>query len=226
MNQKNKAAIRQFSLILFTAAVSLLAGCRQEKPAHALPMLGERVVLEKEDHGLRVGDTVYTRIPDFAFINQDSQQVTSQTFAGKIYVTDFFFTTCPSICPKMKSQMLRIYEKFKDNPQVLLLSHSIDPQHDTVAVLRDYARRLQVSSQKWHFVTGDKDAIYDMALKYMVSALEDSTAPGGILHSGHFVLVDANRHVRGIYEGTDAESVNQLMQDIPVLLQENENGGH
>jgi protein SCO1/2 len=226
MNQKNNGAVRRFTYLLFAAVITVLAACRQEKPAHALPMLGERQVLEKAEHGLRVGDTAYARIPDFAFINQDSQQVTSQTFAGKIYVTDFFFTTCPSICPKMKSQMLRIYEKFKDDPRVMLLSHSIDPKHDTVAVLRDYARRLQVSSRKWHFVTGDKDAIYDMALRYMVSAIADSAAPGGILHSGHFVLVDGNRHVRGIYEGTEAESVDQLMRDIPVLLAEKSNGSH
>jgi protein SCO1/2 len=124
----------------------------------------------------------------------------------------------------MKSQMLRIYEKFKDNPRVMLLSHSIDPQHDTVAVLRDYAQRLQVSSQKWHFVTGEKDAIYGMAMKYLVSAMEDGNQPGGFTHSGHFVLVDANRHIRGIYEGTVAESVDQLLLDIPVLLKENNNG--
>ena len=183
-------------------------------------MLGEREVVQKKVNGQLVTDTVFARVPDFAFIDQDSQQVSHQTFAGKIYVTDFFFTTCPSICPKMKSQMLRIYEKFKDNPRVLLLSHTIDPGHDTVAVLRDYAQRLQVSSKKWHFVTGEKDAIYGMAMKYLVSAMEDGTSPGGFTHSGHFVLVDQNRHIRGIYEGTEAESIDQLLLDIPVLLKE------
>jgi protein SCO1/2 len=219
MNKKNKP---DFSRILFflAAATMLLPGCSKEEKSQALPMLGEREVVQKKVDGRLVTDTVYARVPDFAFINQDSQQVSNQTFAGKIYVTDFFFTTCPSICPKMKSQMLRIYEKFKDNPRVLLLSHTIDPRHDTVAVLRDYAQRLQVSSSKWHFVTGEKDAIYGMAMKYMVSALEDGTSPGGFTHSGHFVLVDQNRHIRGIYEGTEAESIDQLLLDIPVLLKE------
>jgi protein SCO1 len=226
MNQINKFSLRLIALFLFAAASCLLAACGQEKKQAALPFLGEREVVQKEVNGKPVADTVYARIPDFAFINQDSQQVTNQTFAGKVYVTDFFFTTCPSICPKMKSQMLRIYEKFKDNPRVMLLSHSIDPQHDTVAVLRDYARRLQVSSQKWHFVTGDKDAIYGMAMKYLVSAMEDGSQPGGFTHSGHFVLVDANRHIRGIYEGTVAESIDQLLRDIPVLLKEHADGQH
>lgn len=116
--------------------------------------------------------------------------------------------------------MLRVYEKFKDNPRVMLLSHTIAPQHDTVAVLRDYARRLEVSSSKWHLVTGEKDVIYDMAMKYLVTAEEDATQPGGFTHSGHFILVDDDRRIRGIYEGTEAESVDQLLRDIPVLLQE------
>jgi protein SCO1/2 len=219
MNQKNKPALSRILFFLATAAF-LFPGCSEEEKSQTLPMLGEREVVQKKVNGQLVTDTVFARVPDFAFIDQDSQQVSHQTFAGKIYVTDFFFTTCPSICPKMKSQMLRIYEKFKDNPRVLLLSHTIDPGHDTVAVLRDYAQRLQVSSKKWHFVTGEKDAIYGMAMKYLVSAMEDGTSPGGFTHSGHFVLVDQNRHIRGIYEGTEAESIDQLLLDIPVLLKE------
>ena len=224
MYQTNKSTPKLFVLFFFAAAILFLPACRQEKVQQALPILGEREVVQREVDGKQVSDTLYTRIPDFAFINQDSQQVTNQTFAGKVYVTDFFFTTCPSICPKMKSQLLRVYEKFKDNPRVMLLSHTIDPRHDTVAVLRDYAQRLQVSSQKWHFVTGEKDAIYGMAMHYLVSAMEDGDQPGGFIHSGHFVLVDANRRIRGIYEGTEAGSVDQLMLDIPVLLKENSNG--
>lgn len=180
-------------------------------------------MVRKQVNGKTITDTVYARVPGFAFINQDSQVVTRQTFAGKIYVTDFFFTTCPTICPKMKSQMLRVYEKFKDQPRVMLLSHSIDPAHDTVAVLRDYARRLQVSSNKWHFVTGDKDAIYGMAMKYLVTAMEDREEPGGFTHSGHFVLVDENQHIRGIYEGTEAASIDQMLLDIDFLLKEGGN---
>ncbi|MGV3642451.1 MAG: SCO family protein [Adhaeribacter sp.] len=210
------------SAVFFLA--TLVSGCSEKKQAQSLPFLGEKEVVQNQVEGKTVADTIYSRVPDFAFLNQDSQVVNRQTFAGRIYVTDFFFTTCPTICPKMKSQMLRVYEKFKAEPRVMLLSHSIDPAHDTVAVLRDYARRLQVSSDKWHFVTGDKDAIYGMAMKYLVTAMEDKAVPGGFTHSGHFVLVDGNQHIRGIYEGTEAESIDQLLLDIDLLLKEKKNG--
>jgi protein SCO1/2 len=188
-------------------------------PGRTLPILGEREAVERVN-GQTVVDTVYHQIPDFAFVNQDSQQVTQETVAGKVYVTDFFFTSCPSICPKMKSQMLRVYEEYKENPNVLLLSHSIDPQHDTVAVLKDYADRLGVESAKWHFLTGEKDSIYDIAMKYLVPAQEDGDAEGGFTHGGHFILVDEQRRIRGVYDGTEEESVNQLIKDIPLLLNE------
>jgi protein SCO1 len=201
------------------ASAAMWQGCSDSATQTGeLPYLGERQLVQREVEGQQVTDTAYHRIPDFAFINQDSQVVTSLTVQDKVYVTDFFFTTCPTICPKMKSQMLRIYEAFEDEPQFMLLSHTIDPVHDTVAVLRDYADRLQVSSNKWHFVTGEKDSIYSIAMKYMVTALEDEEEPGGFVHSGAFVLVDQNRHVRGIYDGTDPAQVDRLIKDIPALL--------
>ena len=166
-------------------------------------------------------DTIYHTIPDFAFVNQDSSVVTQDTFKDGIYVADFFFTTCPSICPIMKSQMLRVYEKYKGNDQVKILSHSIDPKHDTVAVLNEYANRLGVSSDQWHFVTGDKEEIFDLAQKsYMVSVLEDAEAPGGVVHSGAFLLIDSKGRIRGHYDGTVAEEVDKLMSDMDILLEE------
>ncbi|MCP2043971.1 SCO family protein [Pontibacter sp. HSC-36F09] len=215
--------INNFRLYLSAALLGLSAVAWQScsspaEQAGGLPYLGERQLVQREVNGQQVTDTVYHRIPDFAFINQDSQVVTSLTVQDKVYVTDFFFTTCPTICPKMKSQMLRIYEAFEDDPRVMLLSHTIDPKHDTVAVLRDYADRLQVNSDKWQFVTGEKDSIYSIALQYMVSAMEDEEEPGGFVHSGAFVLVDQNRHVRGIYDGTDPAQVDRLLRDIPTLL--------
>jgi protein SCO1/2 len=204
---------------LLALSAGLWQACSGSSSAEGeLPILGEREVVQQEVDGQLVTDTVYHQVPDFAFINQDSQVVTSLTLQDKVYVTDFFFTTCPTICPKMKSQMLRVYEAFKDEPQLMLLSHTIDPKHDTVAVLRDYADRLQVSSDKWHFVTGEKDSIYSIASQYMVSAMEDEAEPGGFVHSGAFVLVDQNRHVRGIYDGTDPAQVDKLISDIPALL--------
>lgn len=116
--------------------------------------------------------------------------------------------------------MLRVYEKFKDEPNLIILSHTIDPAHDTVAVLKEYAERLNVTSDKWHFVTGDRDSIYDIAMKYLVPAQEEEGAEGGFTHGGHFILVDEQRRIRGIYDGTNEDAVDKLIADIPVLLKE------
>ncbi|QSE98893.1 SCO family protein [Fulvivirga lutea] len=187
---------------------------------------------EKEENRLKIygrsevtdaGDTIYHKIADFKFVNQDSNWVTQDTFKDKIYVADFFFTSCPTICPIMKTQMLRVYDKIENNPEVMILSHSIDPKHDTVAVLKEFADRLGVTSDKWHFVTGNKEDIFKVGqTSYMVSASEDPTAPGGYLHSGAFILIDKERRVRGLYDGTKPEAVDKLMNDIDRLLKEYE----
>ena len=186
-----------------------------------LPILGNKEAVIKMVNGKQIKDTIYHQIPNFEFINQDSSNITQQDYEGKIYVADFFFTTCPTICPKMKTQMLRIYEKFKDNPKVGILSHTIDPRHDTPAVLREFMNNLNIKSKMWQMVTGDKAKIYEIGQKsYMVSATDDPTQPGGIVHSGAFVLVDKNRHIRGIYDGTEPEKVDKLMKDMEILLNE------
>lgn len=186
-----------------------------------LPILGNKKAVVKTVNGKKITDTLYHQIPDFEFINQDSVKITQKDYVGKIYVADFFFTTCPTICPKMKTQMLRIYEKFKDNPKVAILSHTIDPRHDTPAVLREFMNNLGVKSKTWQMVTGDKAKIYEIGQKsYMVSATDDPSQPGGIVHSGAFVLVDKNSHIRGIYDGTEPEKVDKLMEDMEILLSE------
>lgn len=157
-------------------------------------------------------------IEDFTLVNQDSSLITKSTFEGKIFITDFFFTSCPSICPIMASQMLRVYEEFSDREDLLFLSHSIDPKRDSVHVLKAYADKLGVSSDRWHFVTGPKDRIYGLAEEYMVTAFPDESVPGGYEHSGYFILVDKNFKVRGFYDGTVAEEVDELMADIEKLL--------
>lgn len=200
-----------FGLILVA-----LSSCQEKE--QRLPIEGPREALASVSGA---ADTVYHSIPDFAFVNQDSSVVTQDTFNNGIYVADFFFTTCPSICPIMKSQMLRVYEKYKGNDQVKILSHSIDPKHDTVAVLKDYAERLGVSGNQWHFVTGDKEEIFDLAQNsYMVSVLTDEEAPGGVVHSGAFLLIDSKGRIRGHYDGTVAEEVDKLMSDMDILLRE------
>lgn len=183
--------------------------------------MGRKKIVEKEVDGKIVMDTVDHMITDFAFYDQDSTLITNETFKNQIYVSDFFFTSCPTICPKMKKQMLRVYEKFEKTPEVAILSHTIDPTHDNVQVLNEYADALGVKSSKWHFVTGDEDVIYQIGEKsYMVTAGEDSEAPGGYIHSGAFLLVDDQRRIRGVYDGTMEEQVNILLSDIDILLKE------
>ena len=209
--------LRSFLLLyLYAYCLSACGPLGEER----LPILGERLIQEKEIDGKTVIDTLYHRIPPFEFVNQDSQKVSQTTFEGKIYVSDFFFTTCPTICPKMKSQLLRIYEKYLDDERVLILSHSVDIVHDSVPVLKDYAERLGIKSSKWHLVTGSEEAIYDMAGHYLLAAQKDEEALGGYDHSGQFMLIDTNRHIRATCDGTNPEDVNRFMKDIDRLLAE------
>ncbi len=188
--------------------------------SHKLPYYGEPAITSHEENGKLIPDTIYPTIPEFSFTNQDGKEVTNKTYDGCIYVSDFFFTTCPTICPKMKAELLRVYEAFKNESRVKILSHTIDPEYDTVEVLHEYASRLQVSSDRWNFVTGDKDSIYDIAEYYLCSAEEAPNEPGGFIHSGALVLVDTQKHIRGLYDGTRPEEVDQLIKDIPILLSE------
>lgn len=198
--------------ILLTVFLISLLGLFACSDQHELPFLGPKTLNAS-------GDTVYHQIPAFRFLNQDSIWVTEKDMVGKIYVADFFFTTCPTICPKMKTQLLRIYERYATNDAVRILSHSIDPEFDNVSVLRDYANKLHVAAPRWNLVTGDKKAIYAIGQKsYMVTAQEDSNEVGGFVHSGAFILVDKDRHVRGIYDGTKEEDVNHLIEDMEKLL--------
>lgn len=196
-----------------------LAACADS--TKRLPILGNREAVTKVVNGQTVTDTVYQTIPDFSFLNQDSAEVTARSLDGKVYVADFFFTSCPTICPKMKTQMVRLYEHFKGNPEVSFLSHTIDPRHDSVHVLKAFAKRLGVVGTQWQFVWGDKEKVYEIGQKsYMVTAAADSTAPGGIVHSGAFILVDKQKRIRGLYDGTEPEQVDKLMKDIELLLTE------
>lgn len=186
-----------------------------------LPILGERDVVSRVVDGKTVEDTVYNTIPDFAFVNQNGDTVTQEAVKGKIYVTDFFFTSCPTICPVMKKQMIKVYDQFKDNPEVVILSHSIDPAHDTPEVLHQYAEDLGVKGTQWQFLTGPKEKIYEIGQgSYLVTANEDNTVEGGYIHSGAFILVDKDRRVRGMYDGTTEEGSQKLIRDIDILLAE------
>jgi protein SCO1 len=202
---------RKISGAAILLVVLLTGACT--KPEARLPIFGE-----KEVNGT---DTVYHTIADFKFVDQDSAEVTNETFAGKIYIADFFFTSCRTICPIMKTQMKRAYDSLIDDPEVLILSHTIDPKYDTVALLRDFAQRLGVKSSKWHFVTGDLEDIFKIAqTSYFATAMEDKAEPDGRIHSGAFLLVDKEKRLRGKYDGTKEEDVNRMLEDIKRLERE------
>ncbi|MBS1619101.1 MAG: SCO family protein [Bacteroidetes bacterium] len=195
-----------------------LTSCKPT-PEPRLKVLGETVVHHETVGGQDVYDTVTAVIPPFRLIDQYGHVVDTGTVSGHIYVVDFFFTHCPSICPKMKAELHKVYEKYSAKG-VLILSHSIDPERDTFPALRLYAEKLNIDNTKWLFLTGDKDSIYAMADHYLAYAKEDKDSPGGFVHDGNFILIDTKRHIRGYYDGTTDEGTEKLMNDIELLLHE------
>lgn len=208
INNQLSNAIYSVKMLALASCVFGLVSCTSKN--EKLPIFGE--------HEYNGKDTIYHTIAPFQFVDQDSATITNVTFKDKIYVADFFFTSCRTICPIMKSQMLRVYEAIKDMNDVLILSHTIDPEYDTVALLHDFADRLGVESKRWHFVTGVKDSIFKIAqTSYFATALEDKTEPDGYIHSGAFLLIDKLGRIRGKYDGTKEEDVNRLIADIKRL---------
>jgi protein SCO1/2 len=202
ISMKNHSLVPNHLLLpILLISLLLSSGCNN-KPEKEFPIMGE---VNK----------------DFTFINQDSQEVTPAVFDGKVVITDFFFTTCPSICPIMKRQMHRVYEIFKETPDVLFFSHTIDPEHDTPEVLYNFAQGLGAKTEKWQMVTGDQDEIFAMAKHYMLGAMKNDDVPGGYIHSGSFVLIDKKKRIRGYYNGTDEAEVDMLITDLRILLDEN-----
>ena len=161
-------------------------------------------------------------ISSFELINQNGEIVSEETFDGKIYVANFFFTTCPGICPKMTANMSLLQEEFMDDDEVLLLSHSVTPENDSVPVLNEYANRKGIDSQKWHLVTGSRQEIYRLGREdyFVEEDLGMEKDLDEFLHTENLVLVDKNRRIRGIYNGLNKTSVNQLVADIMTLKKE------
>ncbi len=212
MNQKS-AMQPTFLLVLMAFALACSPSKKEEITSTELPILGERFVDDNQD-------TVYQSIAEFAFVNQLGDTIRKEDMAGKVYVADFFFTTCPTICPIMKKEMLRVYEQFKGDSNFRILSHTIDPTHDTQAVLQDYADKLGVpDAATWNFLTGDQEKIFEIGqTSYLTTTMADELEPGGFLHSGAFLLVDQQGRIRGVYDGTKSEQVDRLLSDIPKIL--------
>ena len=163
----------------------------------------------------------YHKIPAFSFVNQNGKIITDKTYAGKIYVADFFFTTCGSICPKMTNNMALVQQAYLTESRVMFLSHTVFPEIDSVAVLKRYAQEKGVNDRKWNLVTGDKKEIYSLARKaYLAVKLGKPSELYDMVHTENFILVDAQKRVRGFYDGTNKEEIARLIADIQLLLQE------
>ena len=170
------------------------------------------------------------KAPEFSFTDQDGNTFSDQDLKGKIYLTDFFFTSCPSICPIMTANLMKIQDRFAHYDEFEILSLTVDPKRDTPATLKEYAEKRRINLDKWHFLTGQQDSLYAVSYNFLSSAMEDSAADGGFLHTEYFVLVDKegflrsreddNGNIIAVYDGTDAHQMRDLIDDIKVLIAE------
>ncbi len=197
-----------------------LGSCANSPEEERLPILGSREPVVHTVNGREVTDTIYHQIPEFSFLNQDSVIVDHTFFEDGVYIANFFFTSCPSICPTMQKNLSEVYAQYKNDPRVKFLSHSIDFRHDSPSVLRKYADKHGVTNNHWQFVTGSKSEIYGISEAYMVYTKEDAEVPGGYDHSGYFILVDKDRHIRGAYDGTSTDQINLMLRELEILLKE------
>ncbi len=205
--------------ILSVSLLLLFIGC-QNQTADKLPILGQHEYNSRTEGVNIVTDTIYYNVPDFQFESQRSEIVSKSTVSGKVTIADFFFTSCPTICPVMTKNMQKISQEFKTNEHVALLSFSIDAYHDSVPVLANYAEKMNVENPNWHFMVCDKKKTFELAKGFMISAAEDKNAPGGLIHSGAFILLDGKQRIRAYYDGTKDEDVDKAIRDIKTLLNE------
>ena len=186
-----------------------------------LEIFGPKEPISKTIDGKSVIDTAYHLVGDFSFIDQDSNEVNQSIVKNKIYVADYFFTTCKTICPQMSNQLMRVQFAYKDDPEVMILSHTVDPEGDSPSVLRAYAKEHNAIKGKWYFLTGDKKALYDMARNsYFVTAMPGDGGADDFIHSEQMVLVDKEKRIRGFYDGTDYGEMTRLIDEINVLKKE------
>jgi len=180
-------------------------------PRQPLPIYGQKQINNE-------GQEVHYTVSEFNFLNQNNRIITQDKYQNKVYVTDFFFTTCQTICPKMTNELVRVQKKIKDK-DFYILSHTVNPEFDNTDILLDYALKMGAELSNWDFVTGDAQKIYKQAASYQLTAIKDTTQPIPFVHSEYLVLVDKKNRIRGFYDGTDTMEVNKLIKDIQWLIQ-------
>lgn len=190
-----------------------------QKVFKKLPILGNHELDTSKVEGKIKIDTIFHTIPAFSLINQEGARVNESAVKGRVYVVDYFFTTCQSICPIMSKQLDRVYREQKD---VLILSHTVDPETDTPEALKEYAKKFNADPKRWIFLTGTKPELYDLARTgYLLDAQEGNGGEEDFIHTQNFALIDKKGRIRGYYDGTDSSSVSELITDIDFLLEEN-----
>lgn len=188
------------------------------KPERRLPIYQPSMVNPELVDSTLVYVKKYHSIADFKLINQNGDTITQADYADKIYIADFFFTTCPTICPVMTANMADIQKVIETDDEVMLLSHSVTPEIDSVPQLKKYAVEKGVKDAKWNLLTGDKRQIYELARKSYLAVLDDGDGgPYDMIHTENFILVDKERRIRGFYDGTSNEAIEQLLEDLKVL---------
>ena len=191
------------------------------KPIERLPVYQPASVNSELVDTTIVHKINYHKISDFTLTNQNGETVTQKKYDNKIYVADFFFTTCQSICPIMTKNMKDIQDKLIKDSEVLLLSHTVFPEIDSVQVLKKYAVENNVIDSKWDLVTGDKKEIYDLARKSYLAAKDNSLGEYDMIHTENFVLIDKKKQIRGFYDGTSKQEIVRLFEDIKILKNSN-----
>lgn len=185
-----------------------------------LPIYGPKKAFPSKDYkGRDIMDTAYFKVPEFSFLDQNGDTITQESMNGKVTVVDFFFTTCKSICIDMTSNLHKVQDKFVTDKDVLILSHTVDPETDSVKQLFNYAVEKDVNSRMWHLLTGDKKEIYRQARNgYFITAMQGDGGPNDFIHDQKFVVIDKDRRIRGYYDGTDKASIDKMIKDIQMLL--------
>ena len=206
-----------FILIFSAAAVYMFYVIL--KPVEVLPIYQPAEVNEKLVDSSIIHVAKYHKISDFKLTNQNGKEITQANYKDKIYVADFFFTTCQDICPVMTKNMYQIQEELKNDNQILLLSHTVIPEVDTVEQLKEYAVENNVDDSKWNLVTGDKKQIYELARKSYLAVEDRNYSEYDMIHTENFMLIDKEKQIRGFYDGTNSEEINRLLKDIEILKQ-------
>ena len=202
--------------IIIIAIIYNTLNVYQQLPIYQPTMVSTELVDSTIQHKKK-----YHKIANFSLTNQKGKTITQNTYKDKIYVADFFFTTCQTICPIMTDHMVEIQKEIIDDPDVMLLSHSVTPEIDNVAQLKRYAEKKGVNAKKWNLVTGDKKEIYQLARKSYLAVKDNGDGgPFDMVHTENFMLIDKKRQIRGFYDGTNAEDIDRLLEDIQILKEE------